>query len=168
MKRIFLIGYMGSGKTAMGRILANHLGLDFIDLDAYIENKYKLTIARIFEQKGETEFREIESKCLHEVGEFENIVIGTGGGTPCFFDNMEFMNRNGDTIYLRLTAEHLAARLSTTKAGVRPILQNKSEDELLQFIKDNLKHREFYYLQAKHIIEGNDKEIENRLIQFNS
>jgi len=167
MKRIYLIGYMGSGKTAMGRMLANHLGLDFIDLDAYIENKYRLTIARIFEQKGETEFREIERKCLHEVCEFENIVIGTGGGTPCFFDNMDFMNHSGNTIYLKLTAEHLATRLATTKTGVRPILQNKSGNELLQFIKDGLKHREPYYLQAKHIIEGNDKEIKNRLLQIN-
>ena len=72
---------MGSGKTAMGRMLANHLGLEFIDLDAYIENKYKLTIARIFEQKGETEFRKMERKCLHEVGDFENMVIGTGWNT---------------------------------------------------------------------------------------
>jgi shikimate kinase len=166
MKRIFLIGYMGSGKTAMGRMLAAHLGLEFIDLDAYIENKYRLTIARIFEQEGETGFREIERKCLHEVAEFENVVIGTGGGAACFFDNMELMNRSGDTIYLKLSAEHLAARLATTKAGIRPILQHKSGDELLQFIKDNLKHREPYYLQAKYIIEGNDQEIERRLIQL--
>ena len=76
------------------------------------------------------------------------------------------MNRSGDTIYLKLSAEHLAARLATTKAGIRPILQHKSGDELLQFIKDNLKHREPYYLQAKYIIEGNDQEIERRLIQL--
>ncbi|GAB1416506.1 shikimate kinase [Paludibacter sp.] len=154
---------MGSGKSAMGRLLANKLGLTFIDLDAYIENKYRRTIANIFADEGEAVFREMEKNCLHEVSDFEDIVIATGGGAPCFFDNMEYMNGCGETIYLRLTPEHLAKRLSTSKAGVRPLLQNKTGDELLEHITGLLKAREPFYMQAKRIIEGSDEEIERQI-----
>lgn len=164
MKRIFLIGYMGSGKSAMGRMLAKHLDLDFIDLDAYIENKYRLSIAQIFELEGEKAFREKEKYCLEEVAEFENVVIATGGGAPCFYNNMELMNAKGKTIYLKLTAEHLSKRLAGSKPGLRPILQNKTGDELFRFIQEKLAEREKYYEQAHYIIEGSDKEIEDALL----
>jgi len=99
MQRIFLVGFMGSGKTAMGKLLARRHGLSFIDLDSYIESKFRKTIAQIFTEAGETGFRKIEKNCLHEVAEFEDVVIATGGGAPCFYDNMDFMNQCGETIY---------------------------------------------------------------------
>ncbi len=159
MQRIFLIGFMGSGKTAMGKLLAKTSNLHFIDLDAYIENKYRKTIAQIFEEEGEAAFREKERACLHEVADFEDVVISTGGGAPCFFDNMEFMNSRGETIYLKLQPEHLAQRLSSPKANVRPLVKNKTGDELLQYITHLLSIREPFYLQSQRIVEGSDAEI---------
>lgn len=164
MLRIFLVGYMGSGKSAMGRLLAREKGLNFIDLDTYIEGKYHRTIAEIFAQEGEDGFRSKERDCLREVAAFENVVIATGGGAPCFFDNMELMNAAGETIYLKLTPEHLAKRLSTSKAGVRPLIKDKKADELHGFISAMLQQREPYYMLAKHVIAGTDPEIENQII----
>jgi shikimate kinase len=166
MLRIFLVGYMGSGKSAMGRLLAREKGLNFIDLDTYIEGKYHRTIAAIFAQEGENAFRRIEHDCLFEVAAFENVVIATGGGAPCFFDNMELMNAAGETIYLKLSPEHLSKRLSSSKAGVRPLINDKKGEELLQFITGMLQKREPFYLKAKHVISGNDREIETRVRQF--
>jgi shikimate kinase len=166
MLRIFLVGYMGSGKSAMGRLLAREKGLNFIDLDTYIEGKYHRTIAQIFAQEGEEAFRKKEHDCLLEVAAFENVVIATGGGAPCFFDNMEMMNAAGETIYLKLTPEHLANRLSSSKAGVRPLINERKGEELLQFISGMLEKREPFYLRAKHIITGNDQEIESLIRQF--
>ena len=154
---------MGSGKTAMGKLLARNLHLEFIDLDAYLEGKYHKTIAQIFAESGENYFRELERICLHETGEFENVVISTGGGAPCFFDNMDFMNQNGDTIYLKLNPEHLAERLKASKAGVRPLIAEKKDDELIQFIKDGLSKREIFYNRAKCIISGSDKSIAEQI-----
>jgi len=166
MIRIFLVGYMGSGKSAMGRLLARKKGLNFIDLDTYIEGKYHRTIAEIFAQEGEESFRIKEQFCLHEVAAFENVVIATGGGAPCFFDNMDLMNAQGDTIYLRLTAQHLVRRLSSSKPGVRPLISNKETTELLQYITGMLEIREPFYLKAKYIISGSDMEIESLIREF--
>ena len=93
MKRIILIGYMGAGKTTVGRALAKELGLEFYDLDWYIENRRRKKIPQIFDEEGEEGFRRIEYNMLHEVAEFENIVLSCGGGTPCFFDNIDYMRR---------------------------------------------------------------------------
>lgn len=99
MKRIFLMGYMGSGKTTLGRAFARAEGLEFIDLDWYIEERLHKSISELFAERGEEGFRNLERKMLHEAGEFEDVVIACGGGTPCFFDNMEYMNRQGTTIF---------------------------------------------------------------------
>ncbi|MEA4984960.1 Shikimate kinase [bioreactor metagenome] len=163
MQRIFLVGFMGSGKTAMGKLLARRHGLSFIDLDSYIESKFRKTIAQIFTEAGETGFRKIEKNCLHEVAEFEDVVIATGGGAPCFYDNMDFMNQCGETIYIRLTPGHLAERLSSSRAGVRPLLKDKTGDELEQYITETLQKREPYYLRANRIIEGTDEQIERQI-----
>ena len=149
MVRIFLIGYMGTGKTTAGRELAKVLNLTFYDLDHYIEARFQKTISQIFEQEGEDKFREIESSMLKEVGEFENVVIATGGGTPCFFDNMEYMNQQGETVYLKASAQALTRRLISCKANKRPLIKDKSESELLTFVQENLDKRESYYDQAK-------------------
>lgn len=159
MKRIFLIGYMGSGKTSMGIKLAENLGLTFVDMDHHIEEKYHKTVSQIFAESGQDAFRKLEQNCLHEVAEFENCVIATGGGAPCFFDNMEFMNTHGLTVYLNLSAEQLATRLEMSRAGKRPLIANKQGDELRQFIAEGLSAREAFYKQAKVSVSGSDEEI---------
>ena len=111
MKRVFLVGYMGAGKTTVGKELAKLAGLSFIDLDYYIEGRYHKAVSQIFAERGEEAFREIERNMLHEVAEFEDVLISTGGGAPCFFDNMEFMNASGTTVYLKVSVEELAKRL---------------------------------------------------------
>ena len=95
MTRIFLIGYMGAGKTTLGKAFSRELGLTFIDLDWYIEERFHKTVQQLFSERGEQGFRELEQKMLHEVAEFEDVVISAGGGTPCFFDNMDYMNACG-------------------------------------------------------------------------
>ena len=151
MKRIILIGYMGAGKTTIGHALAKNLGVQFYDLDWYIEMRFHKTVAQIFEERGEEGFREIERNMLHEVAEFENVIISCGGGTPCFFDNMDYMNSLCDTIYLKASAEILAAHLKMGKV-VRPLILGKSEEELTDYIQGMLDQREPYYMKAKHII----------------
>ena len=114
MRRIFLIGYMGAGKTTMGKELSKQSGLSFIDLDHFMEGRYRKTVRQLFEEKGEETFRQIEKKALHEVADFENVVISTGGGTPCFFDNMAYMNSIGTTVYLKASPQGLSERLEGT------------------------------------------------------
>ncbi|MBR5467500.1 MAG: shikimate kinase [Bacteroidaceae bacterium] len=151
MKSIILIGYMGAGKTTIGHALAKNLGVQFYDLDWYIEMRFHKTVAQIFEERGEEGFREIERNMLHEVAEFENVIISCGGGTPCFFDNIDYMNSLCDTIYLKASAEVLAAHLKMGKV-VRPLILGKSEEELTDYIQGMLDQREPYYMKAKHII----------------
>lgn len=148
MIRIYLIGYMGVGKTTVGKKLARLLDISFIDLDRFIESKYHKTVAELFAERGETEFRLIEQKSLGEVSEIENVVISTGGGAPCFFDNMEWMNRTGITVYIQATPEELAARLRASKT-VRPLVAGKPHHELIPFITNHLSEREKFYNQAK-------------------
>ncbi|MDD2930444.1 MAG: shikimate kinase [Fermentimonas sp.] len=157
MERIFIIGYMGSGKTTVGKKLAKSLSLSFIDLDAFIESKYRKTIAEIFAEKGEDGFRKIESKALSEVALIEDVVISTGGGAPCFYNNMELMNKTGTTVYIQAEPGELAARLLASKTE-RPLVSSKSKDELIPFITKHLADRERYYRNAK-IIYHTDKMI---------
>lgn len=152
MIRIFLIGYMGAGKTTAGRELAKSLSLDFVDLDHFIQARYQKTVGQIFKDVGESEFRNIEKNILREVGDFENVVISTGGGTPCFFDNMDYMNNAGITIYLKATSEALAERLNTCK-DKRPLIKDKNKEELYSFVTESLLKREPFYSQAKIIFE---------------
>ena len=149
MTRIFLIGYMGAGKTTLGRALAAELGVEFIDLDCYIEERFRKTISQIFAEKGEEEFRNIERRMLHEVGEFENVIISTGGGTPCFFDNIEYMNAQGTTVYLDVPVERLHIRLSIAK-GKRPLIKDKNDEELMTFITEQLAKRAPHYSKAQY------------------
>ena len=152
MKSIILIGYMGSGKTTVGKQLATALGRTFYDLDWYIEARYHSTIARLFAEKGEDGFRQIEAGMLREVAEFEDIVLSCGGGTPCFHDNMAYIRSAGESVYLKATPEVLAQHLRMRKVE-RPLLQGKNDEELLQFIRTSLQEREPYYLQAQHIVD---------------
>lgn len=154
MKRIILIGYMGAGKTTVGKALARELGLQFYDLDWYIESRMHKTVAQIFEESGEEGFRQIERSMLHEVAEFEDVVVSCGGGTPCFFDNMDYMNTQGETVYLKASPEVLYEHLKMGKT-VRPLLLNKTSDEVKVFIKEQLEKRELYYSKAKHTLDVN-------------
>jgi shikimate kinase len=153
MKRLFLVGYMGSGKTTTGKRLAAKYGLRFVDLDHYIEHRYFKTISKLFEEEGEDGFRKIESELLKEVAEFEDVIISTGGGTACFFDNMDFMNSKGDTVYLQASASALADYLITAKKD-RPLIRDKSKEELQAFIKETLNNREPHYLKAKYKVDA--------------
>lgn len=152
MKSIILIGYMGSGKTTVGRRLAASLGRTFYDLDWYIEMRYHRTVAQIFAEHGEEGFRELERNMLHEAAEFEDIVLSCGGGTPCFFDNMHYIRSVGESVYLKATPEVLAQHLKMRKVE-RPLLQGKSEEELLDYIRTSLREREPFYMQAQHIVD---------------
>lgn len=140
MTRIFLIGYMGAGKTTLGKAFSRELGLTFIDLDWYIEERFHKTVQQLFSERGEQGFRELEQKMLHEVAEFEDVVISAGGGTPCFFDNMDYMNACGDTVFLQVEPEVLFHRLKVAKQQ-RPLLANKSDEELMNFICEALQKR---------------------------
>lgn len=151
--RIFLTGYMGSGKSTIGRKVAALLGIHFVDLDKYIEERNFKTVPEIFAQEGEQAFRQKERQALAEVMEFENVVVGTGGGAPCFFDNMQLMNNSGITIYLAPHNETLANRLMKSKTE-RPLIKGKSREELLDFIASALEKRSPYYEQSKIIIRG--------------
>ena len=159
MIRIFLTGYMGAGKTTLGKALARKLNLSFVDLDWYIEERYHKTVSELFKERGETGFRELERAMLHEVAEFEDAIISTGGGAPCFFDNMDFMNRQGETVFLDVRPEALFRRLKVAKQQ-RPILQNKTDDELMEFIVQALASRRPFYAQAKHVFGA--EELEDR------
>lgn len=152
MKRVIIIGYMGSGKTTVGHALSQELGLPFYDLDWYIETRMHRTVKQIFDEKGEEGFRKIEHNLLHEVAEFEDVIISCGGGTPCFFDNIDYINRQGETVYLKCTTDVLYKHLKMGKT-VRPLLLNKTPDEVKTFIEAQLKQREPFYAKAKHIVD---------------
>ena len=152
MKRIIIIGYMGSGKTTVGHALSQDLNLPFYDLDWYIESRMHSNVKEIFDTKGEEGFRRIEHNMLHEVAEFEDVIISCGGGTPCFFDNMDYLNQQGETVFLKCTPDVLYQHLKMGKT-VRPLLLNKTPEEVREFINVQLKEREPFYNKAKHIID---------------
>ncbi|MBP3211456.1 MAG: shikimate kinase [Prevotella sp.] len=150
--RIILIGYMGAGKTTIGKALSKELGLQFYDLDWYIESRRRKTVPQLFAELGEEGFRKIEYNMLHEVAEFENVIISCGGGTPCFFDNMDYMNRQGKVIYLRCEPEVLQKHLMMGKTE-RPLLKGKTPEELTAYISDHLQEREPFYNKAQYTLD---------------
>lgn len=148
------MGYMCAGKTTIGKALAKKLGYSFYDLDWYIEERFHTKVSRIFAEEGEARFRDMEQRMLHEVAEFENVVISCGGGTPCFFDNMEYMNSVGSTFYLKASPETILSHLAMSR-GERPLLKGKSPEELRTFVTDQLQQREPYYAKAQYEIDVN-------------
>lgn len=162
MIRIFLTGYMGAGKTTLGKALARKLHIPFVDLDWYIEERLHRTVGELFTERGEDGFRELERTMLHEVGAFEDVVISTGGGAPCFFDNMDYMNRNGKTVFLDVHPDILFHRLRMAKQQ-RPILQGKENEELRAFIVAALAKRAPFYSQAQYTFNGNELENHHQI-----
>ena len=154
MRRIILIGYMGSGKTTVGKALSKETGMMFYDLDWYIESRMRKTVSQIFAERGEEGFRQIEYNMLHEVAEFENVIISCGGGTPCFFDNMDYLNQQGDVVYLKATPETLYKHLLMAKVE-RPLLKDKSPEELIAYITEHLKERAPFYEKARYTLDVN-------------
>ncbi|HVW97668.1 MAG TPA: shikimate kinase [Mucilaginibacter sp.] len=150
---IFLVGFMGCGKTTLGRKLALTLNYPFLDLDHVLEAKAGMTIAEYFSVYGEDTFRKLESEVLKQTDYPERAVVSTGGGLPCFFDNMDWMNAHGQTVYIELSPKSLADRLQHQKAK-RPLLRDKNDDELLAFITEKLTERETFYKKASHISNG--------------
>lgn len=157
--RIYLIGYMGCGKSTLGRRFSKHTKQQFIDMDNYIEERFYKTIPQIFAEEGEAEFRKKERKSLEELSEFTDIIIATGGGAPCFFDNIDLMNRTGKTIYMNIDPEILADRLLKSKTE-RPLIKGKSREELINFIDEMLKKRNEFYNQAHFQITEPDIDLE--------
>lgn len=151
MERIFIIGFMGSGKTAKFDDLAKKLKWSSLDFDGIIEYKEKVTIKEIFDKHGEEYFRDLEKKYLRELEAYPNMVIAMGGGTPCFHDNMEWMNKNGVTIFVDTPIEIILKNLEN-ETDKRPLLAGKSKDELKEYVTTTLAQRRKYYEQATHTV----------------
>lgn len=162
MIRIFLTGYMGAGKTTLGKSFARQLGIPFIDLDWYIEERFHKSIGELFAERGEESFRQLEQTMLHEVAEFEDVIISTGGGTPCFFDNMEYMNSQGQTVFLDVRPDVLFARLRVATQQ-RPILQGKTDEELHAFILEALAKRAPHYAKALYHFDASQLESRRQI-----
>jgi shikimate kinase len=156
--RIFLIGFMGSGKSTVGKRIALRLNYSFIDMDRVIENEAGMPINRIFDEKGEDEFRRMEHELVLKISKMKKVVVSTGGGVPCFFDNMEIINKNGISIYLKMTPEDLLRRLKGSKYE-RPLIRDLSTAELADYITEKLREREPYYLRSKHVVDGTELNI---------
>ncbi len=155
---LYIIGFMGSGKSTTGKKIASHLDWSFIDLDKKIEEHTGKTIPEIFSQDGEDYFREIETSLLRDFKSASDTVISTGGGTPCHSDNMNFMLETGLTLYLKLTPAELKSRLSDSK-GKRPLIKDIDNKNLIDFIEEKLRDREKWYDMSDIIIQGIDLDI---------
>ncbi len=166
---LFIVGYMASGKTTFGKALAKRLGREFIDLDFYITQRFRKTIADIFSESGESGFRRIEAEMLREAGEFENTVISCGGGTPCFLENMDYMLSRGNVVRLEADEECLLRRLCANPHK-RPLVAGKNPDEIRKVIREGLAVREPYYSRANITFGGssleNAKEISGSVDEF--
>jgi shikimate kinase len=150
--KIFLIGFMGSGKSTAGRKLASQLNWSFIDLDEKIQKMEGMKIPDIFSLKGEPYFRKLEAKALQELKSVKETVISTGGGTPCFADNMDFMMSSGLTVYIRMTPLNLKKRLEGSVEG-RPLLKEVDMKDLQEYITSKLAEREKWYSRAEIVID---------------
>ena len=170
MKPLFLVGYMGCGKSTLGRKLARRLGVPFADTDALVERREGASVADVFRYEGEACFRRIEREVLEEtVGAGEAAVVSTGGGLPAWGDNMAYMNRAGRTVYLRRTAEQIARRLSPYGRQKRPRLRGLGDGELVDFMTRDMASREPFYAQAALTVECGactDDEIVERILTF--
>ncbi|MDN5212593.1 shikimate kinase [Fulvivirgaceae bacterium BMA12] len=162
--KIFLIGMPGSGKSSLGKQLAESLELPFIDLDDIIIKNEELNIPEIFSKFGEDYFRIKERKALHGVNQiFQEFVMATGGGAPCFFDNMAYINENGISIFIDVAPHIIAKRMTASEIEERPLFSNVKHHELAEELDNKLKVRRAYYEQAQHTLQGNNIEVDDLL-----
>lgn len=157
-ERIYLIGFMAAGKTTVGRKLAAEIGYCFLDLDDFFEERYKIDIHTFFGKYGEELFRGMEHERLMKTFDMKNVVVATGGGTPCYLESMEEINKNGISVYLEMTPKAIASRLASA-ARKRPLVEGKSGEELIRYIQEKMKERVPYYKKAQLIIDGLDANI---------
>lgn len=165
--QIVLLGYMGSGKSTIGSLLAKELGIRFLDLDTYIEEGEKMSTSAIFSEKGELYFRKKEAKTLREILErSEDFVLSIGGGTPCYANNMKAIeDMTANAFYLKVSIQELVQRLSIEKEE-RPLIKNIPNEELPEFIGKHLFERSFYYLQSPHKIYCDQKTAEEIMLEI--
>jgi shikimate kinase len=163
MKKIVLTGYMGSGKTTIGRLLARATALPHIDLDEYIEQKEQQSVPEIFNIKGEIYFRKTEHSALKELlKRDEDIIVSTGGGTPCYANNHEMLNCNGViSVYLKASIDELHRRLKAQGLKSRPLLAGLPEEEREEYIAKHLFDRSYFYMQATHVVDTTVKSPED-------
>jgi shikimate kinase len=157
-RRVYITGFMGCGKTTAGKKLASAINFSFIDLDHEIERKEQRPIREIFSLSGEDYFRKVESETLHDLDIITDTIISTGGGTPCYGDNLLFMKETGVVVYLKMTPQQLKNRLGNM-AGKRPLLKDLKEIELIDYITEKLKEREPFYEQATLVVDGMNPDI---------
>ncbi|WP_026713224.1 shikimate kinase [Flavobacterium daejeonense] len=161
MKKIILLGYMGCGKSTIAKELSKKIAVPFIDLDEFIEKKVKMDIKTIFAEKGEIHFRKLEHECFVELLNLtEPVIIGLGGGTPCYANNHELLKREDVlSVYLKASINTLVSRLSLNKSN-RPLIANKNDAEMKEFIATHLFERSYYYNQAQYIVAVDEQTIE--------
>lgn len=168
--KLFLIGYMGCGKSSLGRKVARRLGVRFVDTDAVIEEREGASISDIFQYEGEEYFRRLERSVIDEVADdTDDVVVSTGGGLPVWKDNMETMNSVGTTVYIRRSAEQIASRLSPYGRQKRPKLRGLSDEEIVDFMTRNMAEREPYYARALHVLDTDgvsDGELADRIVEL--
>ena len=160
MNKIYIVGYMGAGKTTAARRLASRLGWEVADTDDLFETKYRISVCDFFNKYDEPLYRKLESEVLKETESLENVVVATGGGTACFFDNMEWMNQHGITVFLRISEKAVIDRLIHAKRK-RPLAEGKSEEELTEFVKKNYAERMPFYEQARLTVKAEDLDLDN-------
>jgi shikimate kinase len=157
--KIYLIGYMGSGKSTVGELLADRMKLDFIDFDKHIERETGKTITEIFDTAGEEKFRELEHQHLKKLLSQDDVVISLGGGTPCFYNNIGLIKQAGISVYLEMNVDSLVKRLSKAR-NKRPLIRDLNETELKYFIEANLEKRKMIYEQAHFSVQASDLSLE--------
>ena len=161
--RIFLIGFMGAGKSFLGKLWGQMNSIPFYDLDSLIEEEERKTIENIFDVFGEDYFREREAAVLRNTDRFENCIIACGGGTPCYFDNMHWMNKNGVTVFLNESENNIYNHLKMDDT-VRPLINNLNKEALQLFIKNKLQSRISFYNQSQLVLESHQLKKEGFLI----
>jgi shikimate kinase len=161
MKNIYLIGMPSSGKTSLGKLLAKRLDYQFLDMDAMIVECEKRSIADIFKENGEDYFRRIESQTLKQIQPDQGLVVSTGGGTPCFFDNMAFIRKSGLSVFLDVSPEELLKRIKSSKKNDRPLLNFQEDDQqLLESLKQKYYSRLSFYQQANYTVKGDRIQVD--------
>ena len=162
LNRIYLVGYMGAGKTTAARRLAHRLGWEVVDTDALFEEKYKISVNDFFNKYDETLYRKLESEVLKATESLENVVVSTGGGTACYFDNMEWMNQHGLTVFLRISPQAAVDRVIHSRHK-RPFVEGKSEEELTEFVNRHYASRMPFYEQAIITVKSEDLDVDSLL-----